>query len=152
MEAFTNPGMPYGDLPLLPLDANDDPAGFDYAAFLQQPDDLGYLAEESSGSSSAGQQGTLLTTASPSSVTLSEGTVQSHKGTSPTAIVVPGSRPVRPAGRGGSSPGGSASVGAGVQQQKQRLERRGHTKSRRGCFHCKRRRIKVSENGRKAKG
>ncbi|TKW57689.1 hypothetical protein CTA1_6736 [Colletotrichum tanaceti] len=28
--------------------------------------------------------------------------------------------------------------------QKQRLERRGHTKSRRGCFNCKRRRIKLS--------
>lgn len=27
---------------------------------------------------------------------------------------------------------------------KQRLERRGHTKSRRGCYNCKRRRIKVS--------
>lgn len=27
--------------------------------------------------------------------------------------------------------------------QRQRLERRGHTKSRRGCFNCKRRRIKV---------
>jgi hypothetical protein len=27
--------------------------------------------------------------------------------------------------------------------QKQRLERRGHTKSRRGCYNCKRRRIKV---------
>jgi hypothetical protein len=26
---------------------------------------------------------------------------------------------------------------------RQRLERRGHTKSRRGCFNCKRRRIKV---------
>lgn len=26
---------------------------------------------------------------------------------------------------------------------KQRLERRGHTKSRRGCYNCKRRRIKV---------
>jgi hypothetical protein len=30
------------------------------------------------------------------------------------------------------------------QKQRQRLERRGHTKSRRGCFNCKRRRIKVS--------
>lgn len=29
--------------------------------------------------------------------------------------------------------------------QKQRLERRGHTKSRRGCYNCKRRRIKVIE-------
>ncbi len=28
-------------------------------------------------------------------------------------------------------------------QQKQRMERRGHTKSRRGCYNCKRRRIKV---------
>lgn len=28
-------------------------------------------------------------------------------------------------------------------QPRQRLERRGHTKSRRGCFNCKRRRIKV---------
>lgn len=37
---------------------------------------------------------------------------------------------------GGSS---TASGGGG----RQRLERRGHTKSRRGCFNCKRRRIKV---------
>lgn len=29
--------------------------------------------------------------------------------------------------------------------QKQRLERRGHTKSRRGCYNCKRRRIKCQE-------
>lgn len=28
---------------------------------------------------------------------------------------------------------------------KQRLERRGHTKSRRGCYNCKRRRIKVRQ-------
>lgn len=27
--------------------------------------------------------------------------------------------------------------------QKQKLERRGHTKSRRGCYNCKRRRVKV---------
>lgn len=32
--------------------------------------------------------------------------------------------------------------------QKQRLERRGHTKSRRGCYNCKRRRIKVCETPR----
>lgn len=29
--------------------------------------------------------------------------------------------------------------------QRQRYERRGHTKSRRGCYNCKRRRIKVFE-------
>ncbi|KAK7415533.1 hypothetical protein QQZ08_012311 [Neonectria magnoliae] len=32
-----------------------------------------------------------------------------------------------------------------TQTQKQRLERRGHTKSRRGCYNCKRRRIKCQE-------
>lgn len=30
---------------------------------------------------------------------------------------------------------------------KPRTERKGHTKSRRGCFHCKARRIKVKEEG-----
>lgn len=30
-----------------------------------------------------------------------------------------------------------------LMQQRQRAERRGHTKSRRGCYNCKRRRIKV---------
>ncbi|KAI1107326.1 hypothetical protein F4804DRAFT_297596 [Jackrogersella minutella] len=33
----------------------------------------------------------------------------------------------------------------GKLTQRQRLERRGHTKSRRGCFNCKRRRIKCQE-------
>lgn len=40
----------------------------------------------------------------------------------------------------------SGANGAVVRRQatqKQRLERRGHTKSRRGCYNCKRRRIKV---------
>ncbi|KAI1816393.1 C6 zinc finger protein [Poronia punctata] len=59
-------------------------------------------------------------------------------------------------GDGGSS--GSASVmndarptsaspptSATVRNQRQRLERRGHTKSRRGCYNCKRRRIKCQE-------
>lgn len=38
-----------------------------------------------------------------------------------------------------------AALSARNSLQKQRLERRGHTKSRRGCFNCKRRRIKVFE-------
>lgn len=37
----------------------------------------------------------------------------------------------------------AAVAAAAHQTQRQRLERRGHTKSRRGCFNCKRRRIKV---------
>ncbi|KZL65188.1 C6 transcription factor [Colletotrichum tofieldiae] len=43
----------------------------------------------------------------------------------------------------GNSGGESSSQNATAQ--KQRLERRGHTKSRRGCFNCKRRRIKCQE-------
>ncbi|CAM1504205.1 Fc.00g017960.m01.CDS01 [Cosmosporella sp. VM-42] len=41
----------------------------------------------------------------------------------------------------------SSNVSDAVQRptQKQRLERRGHTKSRRGCYNCKRRRIKCQE-------
>jgi hypothetical protein len=35
---------------------------------------------------------------------------------------------------------------AGSQKGKQRVERRGHTKSRRGCYNCKRRRIKCQES------
>lgn len=43
------------------------------------------------------------------------------------------------------SPGasGSSMVVRRSPAQRQRLERRGHTKSRRGCYNCKRRRIKV---------
>lgn len=39
--------------------------------------------------------------------------------------------------------GSSSELVARTSAQKQRLERRGHTKSRRGCYNCKRRRIKV---------
>lgn len=39
--------------------------------------------------------------------------------------------------------GSSSELVARTSTQKQRLERRGHTKSRRGCYNCKRRRIKV---------
>nr|CDP27185.1 Putative protein of unknown function [Podospora anserina S mat+] len=49
-------------------------------------------------------------------------------------------------GGGGSGGGGSGSnSGSLTAAGKQRLERRGHTKSRRGCFNCKRRRIKCQE-------
>ena len=42
-----------------------------------------------------------------------------------------------------SSGAGEIEVARRAGLQRQRLERRGHTKSRRGCFNCKRRRIKV---------
>ncbi|KAF5616815.1 UPC2-like regulatory protein [Fusarium tjaetaba] len=41
--------------------------------------------------------------------------------------------------------GSSSELIARPSAQKQRLERRGHTKSRRGCYNCKRRRIKCQE-------
>ncbi|KAI1368973.1 C6 zinc finger protein [Xylaria arbuscula] len=43
------------------------------------------------------------------------------------------------------SPPTSSAVVKSNSNQKQRLERRGHTKSRRGCYNCKRRRIKCQE-------
>ena len=44
---------------------------------------------------------------------------------------------------GAVSPPTSSAVVRSNSNQKPRLERRGHTKSRRGCYNCKRRRIKV---------
>ncbi|KJZ75056.1 hypothetical protein HIM_05542 [Hirsutella minnesotensis 3608] len=47
-----------------------------------------------------------------------------------------------------STADGGSSLDAVVRRQpahRQRLERRGHTKSRRGCYNCKRRRIKCQE-------
>ncbi|KAK9417489.1 putative C6 zinc finger protein [Seiridium unicorne] len=44
-----------------------------------------------------------------------------------------------------NSPPDATSSSKKSGNQKQRLERRGHTKSRRGCYNCKRRRIKCQE-------
>lgn len=48
-----------------------------------------------------------------------------------------------PSSEGQSASNASTEVARRQPAQKQRLERRGHTKSRRGCYNCKRRRIKV---------
>ncbi|KAK1750002.1 C6 zinc finger protein [Echria macrotheca] len=98
---------------------------FDYGAFFQgveQNEDIDYLAEESSASTNTlGEHvlGVVPGAVPPTSTTTQALTVQ---------------RP--PSDGGGSSPGSGPVA-------KQRLERRGHTKSRRGCFNCKRRRIKA---------
>ena len=63
--------------------------------------------------------------ASGTSNTLTDGSIQ-------TLVPFPPGNQSSPTNSAGNSP------------PKQRLERRGHTKSRRGCFNCKRRRIKVS--------
>ncbi|KAI5862331.1 hypothetical protein GGS23DRAFT_571901 [Durotheca rogersii] len=44
-----------------------------------------------------------------------------------------------------ASPAGRTAKGSSNSGQRQRSERRGHTKSRRGCYNCKRRRIKCQE-------
>jgi hypothetical protein len=106
----------YPAMPLMALD--DDQQYFDYGAFLQG-DDADYMAEDSSASASTNNMG----------------------------ITPPEHSPPHP----GPSTGASTNTGSSalvrstseIQRQKQRLERRGHTKSRRGCFNCKRRRIKV---------
>jgi hypothetical protein len=48
-----------------------------------------------------------------------------------------------PQGQSPTDVGPSSGAASRARQAKQRLERRGHTKSRRGCYNCKRRRIKV---------
>jgi hypothetical protein len=103
------------DYPVLPLMAlGDGQEDFNYGAFLQE-EDADYMAEDSSASAST----------------------NNNLGFTPPSQSPP-------------IPGDSHNAGALVrsttseaQRQKQRLERRGHQKSRRGCFNCKRRRIKV---------
>jgi hypothetical protein len=45
-----------------------------------------------------------------------------------------------------------SAAAAAARRRQNRMERRGHTKSRRGCFNCKRRRIKVSATSGRASG
>lgn len=111
--------MDFTDYSTMASMALDDQEDFDYDAFLQQ-EEAEYMGEDSSASASTNNLG----------------------------VTSPG---LSPPGHG-SSTGGGTSTGpsalvrstSAVQHQQQRHERRGHTKSRRGCFNCKRRRIKVS--------
>ena len=142
MQALPNTGpMPVGygqpttALPLLAFD-NGENADFDYSTFLQDQQDIDYLAEDSSGSTG----GLPIATPSPSS-TFSDQPLpalapRQQQQLSPVSARQRGYGPSR------DSSGGSTED---RPQPKQRLERRGHTKSRRGCFNCKRRRIKVSQ-------
>ncbi|KXJ96938.1 hypothetical protein Micbo1qcDRAFT_229726 [Microdochium bolleyi] len=122
-------------LPLLSVDRDDNnllaiaARNFDYGAFLGDPD-LDYLAEAESPLShpSSGGDGTL--NISP----------LAHGG---------GGQLLRHHNSSGSDNNGSGSGGgssaSNSNSRRQRLERRGHTKSRRGCYNCKRRRIKCQE-------
>ncbi|KAK3988135.1 C6 zinc finger protein [Cladorrhinum sp. PSN332] len=144
MDFSTDPTMS-----LLSLDSTEAPA-FDYSVYLQQQE-IDYLAEDSSSTST-----THPLSLSPAAIQ------QAFTPPQPFGIVpAPTSLPSStPGGRGtavvlhqqshGSSNNASQSPPNHTQTNtkptaKQRLERRGHTKSRRGCFNCKRRRIKCQE-------
>jgi hypothetical protein len=126
-------GQPSSALPILAIDG--DIGEFDYSAFLDEHD-LNYLAESSE------SMATPPTSSSPSSATLSDAppqrlAPQQQRLAPSTALTV-------------RSPGNVAGRNTNTERQvqhRQRLERRGHTKSRRGCFNCKRRRIKARRPG-----
>ena len=115
---------PATGIPMIALDTS--PHEFDYGAFLEEEGvdvdvdvDIDYLAEDSS--------------ASGTSRILADGSIQ-------TLVPLVTNRAVSGSGRSKTP---SPTNSTGNSPPKQRLERRGHTKSRRGCFNCKRRRIKV---------
>ncbi|KAL7821604.1 hypothetical protein V8C44DRAFT_315154 [Trichoderma aethiopicum] len=97
-----------------------EPSDFDYAAFLQA-DDVGFMGpmQGQSAASLSGSSGEGLHTPPASSASMS-GNSNNHNTL-------------------------DLSLGRLPTQARQRLERRGHTKSRRGCYNCKRRRIKCQE-------
>ncbi|KAF7559878.1 hypothetical protein G7046_g4262 [Stylonectria norvegica] len=107
------------DLRELPPDllVYPDPSDFNYGAFLQGDDNDIIFTEDAP---------------RPSVAQFSD---SSGKATPPSSD-----------NRSSSYASGSSAVARRQSAaQKQRLERRGHTKSRRGCYNCKRRRIKCQE-------
>jgi len=103
---------------------------FDYNAFFQEQD-IDYLAEESSASTNTLPDVGAQAISPSQALVLAPAPAPRADGSSTSGIGT------------GTSPGTSPGSGPAM---KQRLERRGHTKSRRGCFNCKRRRIKVRAN------
>ncbi|KAL8281812.1 hypothetical protein RB597_009498 [Gaeumannomyces tritici] len=125
-----------GGLPPSLLAAGFGPDDFDYDAFLESAQDADYLAEESSASNrSSGGDGSEPQPAMPLGASSSsfQVAISSYYSAAAAVAQVP---------LGDSSSSGDSS--RSPPPPKQRLERRGHTKSRRGCFNCKRRRIKVT--------
>jgi hypothetical protein len=143
MQALPNSSGPMGyaqpntALPLVSVD-NNDAGEFDYSAFLQQ-DELGYLAGESSDSTISAHLPPISPSSGPSSDSSLQllGPRQQHLAPSTAMAAHPRGNAARIDSSSSLSPEAHAPA-------RQRLERRGHTKSRRGCFNCKRRRIKVS--------
>ncbi|KAK1827583.1 hypothetical protein QBC39DRAFT_174625 [Podospora conica] len=146
----TDPSFSY-DVYLPSMDANVDPLNMDV--------DIDYLAEESSTSTNTTLPPPNLSLASPVSTFASTSTLATISLTQaqqqalvPRRGLVAGDSYGSGRGAegaivrlGGSPPSGGSGSGSASAASKQRMERRGHTKSRRGCFNCKRRRIKCQE-------
>ena len=140
------------ELPLLPL-SDGGPLDFDYSTLLQgEMDNIDYFAGEDSLASTSRTNNICPPTAVSMSTSLAV------LGFPPDMVLSSADRNANPRNDGGhgvvplaprTSPGdhgsgsGSGNGNGSSICSKQRLERRGHTKSRRGCFNCKRRRIKV---------
>lgn len=102
-----------------PLWTAENTAGLEYAPYFQGESDY-YLGEASSSGSGSALTNSTADTAAPTRLPL------------PRPSLLP--------------PATAASKAA---VRRRGLERRGHMKSRRGCFNCKRRRIKVREKKKK---
>ena len=117
---------------------------YDFDAFIQD-EDIDYLAGESSGSSN-----TLSDGHSPPTTTEPLTTMPSvpliAPAPAPTSTHSPGTLTLGQDLVSGGLRLSPSAASSSAALSKQRMERRGHTKSRRGCFNCKRRRIKVSIN------
>lgn len=114
--------------------AYPDPTEFDYNAFLQPPsDDMGLQHQQLVGQ---------IPLPSPIQPSPTGGRIVSGFSDSSAGRATPPESDTRSTSHEivrSSSALSTAAAAAG----KHKLERRGHTKSRRGCYNCKRRRIKV---------
>jgi hypothetical protein len=108
-----------------PILTYPEPSEFDYSAFLNTGDDLSYQHVHS--------QMQLLPPGRPAQLS------PVGPGPGPNFSDESVGRATTPSSDTRSNSNELVSINRG----KQRLERRGHTKSRRGCYNCKRRRIKA---------
>jgi hypothetical protein len=108
-----------------------DPADFDYVNFLHEGSMHPYGNMRMDGTFRASSSAATLSDSSSKMTPVSPGAGFGAGSSSGATDIAPLERPSEEQQR---------------QQQKQRLERKGHTKSRRGCYNCKRRRIKCQES------
>lgn len=110
------------------LPSLDSVADYDFSAFLNDMEPGLFPAGDNSSNNN-----------------VSSGDDSSSAMVSPTQSLVPIAP--RPVISSVSPSSASASGRPKTVRSKAKLERRGHTKSRNGCYNCKRRRIKVSQLG-----